>query len=264
MSTLSVIVITKNEEVNIKRCLESIKWADEIIVLDSGSTDQTLSICRKYTDNVFNTDWPGFGTQKNRALEKATQDWVLSIDADEELSAELIAEIQTLLKNNSQGLSAYRIHRVSSYCGKLIRYGEWRNDRILRLVKRNTARFDTAIIHESLYLLENTKIGLLKNVLWHYAYQDLTQVLRKIDEYSTYSAQLRFEKGQKSNLSIAILRSTWSFIKGYIFKGGFLDGREGFLLAISNAVGVFYRYSKLIYLSEYNFIRKKNHVQSNQ
>jgi glycosyltransferase involved in cell wall biosynthesis len=249
MSTLSVIIITKNEEANIHRCLESVKWANEIVVLDSGSTDNTLNICREYTDKVFQTDWPGFGPQKNRALEKATQDWVLSIDADEVLSTELIEEIKSLLVQPSSTLKAYRIRRISSFCGKWIRFGEWRKDQPLRLFKRISACFDNALVHESIQFINpNTKIGLLKNFMWHYTYQNLSQIIQKIDLYSSYSAEMKFKKGQKSNLLIALLRSSWSFFKGYVLKLGFLDGREGFLLAVSNAMGVFYRYAKLIYL----------------
>ena len=253
MSTLSVIIITKNEEKNIHRCLESVKWADEIIVLDSSSTDQTQEICRKYTDKVFNTDdWPGFGVQKNRALDKATREWVLAIDADEVLSEPLMTEIKNLLISNKRGLSAYRIRRVSNYCGKFIRYGAWRNDKPLRLFKRNIARYDDRVIHESLELIEDKKIGLLKNIMWHYSFQNLSQVLQKLNDYSTYGAQLRFKNDQRSNMLIVLVKTISNFIKGYILQGGFMDGREGFLLAISNAMGVFYRYSKLIYLYEKN------------
>jgi glycosyltransferase involved in cell wall biosynthesis len=249
MSTLSVIIITKNEETHIRRCLESVKWADEIIVLDSGSTDQTMSICREYTQQVFATDWPGFGVQKNRALEKASKDWVLSVDADEVLSSELATEIKNLLKTASSG-SAYRIQRISCYCGRWIRYGEWRNDWVLRLFKKNVARFDDVRIHESVQLVKAFPIGQLKNTLQHYAYQDLSQVLHKINAYSSETAQLRFEKGYRARMSTVLVRTGWNFFKGYILKRGFLDGREGFLLAISNALGVFYRYTKLIYLQE--------------
>jgi glycosyltransferase involved in cell wall biosynthesis len=250
MSTLSVIIITKNEVANIRRCLESVKWADEIIVLDSGSTDETPTICREYTDHVFSTDWPGFGPQKNRALAKANGDWILSLDADEALSAPLIAEIQSLLKSNTPAFVAYRIARLSRYCGKWIRYGQWRNDRVLRLFKRQAACFDNAMIHESLQVYGHQRIGFLQQKILHEAYSDLSQVLRKINAYSSQTAQSRFEKGVRANMGMVLFRSAWSFLKGYILKGGFLDGREGFLLAISNALGVFYRYSKLMYLQE--------------
>ena len=250
MATISVIIITKNEEEDIRRCLETVKWADEIIVLDANSSDQTRSICLEYTDNVFNTDWPGFGRQKNRALDKATQEWILSIDADEVLSDALIVEIQNVLKFNPQGLMAYRIRRVSNYCGKFIRYGAWRNDKPLRLFKNNIARFDDRVIHESLQLLANTKVGLLKNSMRHYSYRNLSEVLQKLNHYSTDSARLRFDKGQRANMPIVLLKTTWNFLKGYILELGFMDGREGFLLAVSNAMGVFYRYTKLIYLQK--------------
>lgn len=242
---LSIIIITKNEAANIRHCLESVKWADEIIVLDSGSTDTTVAICLEYTDKVFVTDWPGFGAQKNRALAKASGEWVLSIDADEEVSPALAEEIRSAI-SSKESFAAYQIPRMSSYCGRMIKFGDWRGDKVTRLFKKECGHFTDRIIHER--LLVDGSIGTLKNSLTHYSFKDLSQVLAKVNHYSTAGAEQRFEQGRKVNLLSAIGRGLWTFLRGYLLKFGFFDGREGFLLACSNALGTFYTYTKLNYL----------------
>ncbi|WP_342146865.1 glycosyltransferase family 2 protein [Rickettsiella endosymbiont of Aleochara curtula] len=254
MLALSVIVIVKDVAIDIQRCLESVKWADEIIILDSGSQDNTLEICRQYTQNVFLTDWPGFGMQKNRALDKAQGKWVLSIDADEYLSDSLIEEIKQIISNNKDQNDAYAIKRISFFCGKKIRHGDWSRDSIVRLFRRLPhIRFTPASIHENLngYL----HLGELNQVIFHNTMKTISQVLLKLEHYSSLTAQMAYQQHKKSNIFKAILHATWCFIRGYLIRLGFLDGREGFILAISNALGVFYRYVKLIYL-----YHRKNHV----
>lgn len=248
MNTLSVIIITKDEADDIRRCLESIKWADEIIVLDSGSTDDTVNICREYTDKVFITDWLGFGIQKNRALSKATGDWVLSIDADEEVSVELAKEIKKAIDQND--FIAYNCRRISEYCGRKIKYGDWRSDNVVRLFKRDQGKFSDRIVHEKLII--DGSVGKLKNILHHYPFKNLTEVLNKLNSYSSATAQLYFENGKKISTLSALLHGFWAFFRGYILRAGLLDGREGFALALSNGLGTFYRYMKLIYLYREN------------
>lgn len=245
--TISVIIIAKNAEKTINNCLNSLKFSNEIIVLDSGSSDRTKEICRQYTDLVFETDWQGFGIQKNRALEKATSDWVLSIDSDEEITEELALEIQNIIREEK--LTAFYMPRLSNYCGKWMKHGGWYPDYVLRLWKRGTAHFTNDLIHEKV-MVKKGEIGYLKNPLLHYAYNDLNSVLNKVNSYSTIGAQMAFEKGKKSSLSKAILHGFATFIKSYFFKLGFLDGREGFILAVSNAEGCYYRYLKLLYLNQ--------------
>ncbi|MGZ5008247.1 MAG: glycosyltransferase family 2 protein, partial [Methylobacter sp.] len=143
---LSAVIITKNEAGHIARCLESISWADEIIVLDSGSEDDTVAICRRYTDKVYQTDWPGFGIQKQRAVDKAGGDWILSIDADEVVSPELRLEIENALRQ--ERYNGYEIPRLSSYCGRQMRHGGWWPDHVLRLFRRDCGRFTDAVVHE--------------------------------------------------------------------------------------------------------------------
>jgi len=246
MSTISTIIITHNEASNIRRCLESVKWSDEIIVLDSGSTDNTVEICREYTPKVTVTvtDWPGYGPQKNRALKQASCDWVLSIDADEHLSPALQTDIQHAMTHDQH--TAYSMPRQSTYCGRLIRYGAWHNDRVCRLFKRGTAQFKDAPVHES--LIVDGSIGQLHTPLLHHSFQDLEAVLHKVNHYSTLGAKQRLQQGRKGSLGIALAHSCWEFVRSYLLKRGFLDGREGFILAVSNAEGTFYQYLKLYYL----------------
>ncbi len=243
---LSVIIITKNEAHDIRQTLDTVRWADEIIVLDSGSTDGTPEICREYTDKVFITDWPGFGPQKNRALAYATGDWVLSIDADERVSGELRHEITTAMIQSQY--SAYWIPCVSTFCGKLIKHGAWRSDRMVRFFKRDGARFSDDLVHEK--IIVSGKFGSFTAPLWHDTYRDLNEMLEKINRYSTYSAEMRAARHMPSSLSKAIGHGFWAFFNSYFLKAGFLDGKEGFMLAVANGESSYYRYLKLMYLNQ--------------
>ena len=243
---LSVIIITKNEAVHIGRCLESIAWADEIIVLDSGSDDDTVSICRRYTDKVYETDWPGFGLQKQRALDKATGDWVLSIDADEMVTAELRAEIERVMQENK--LQAYEIPRLSSYCGRQMRHGGWWPDYVLRLFRRDVGRFSEAAVHEK--VLVEGKVGQLVSPFYHETAVNLEEILDKVNSYSSLGAQMLHEKGGRSSVSKAVLKALWMFNRTYWLKAAFLDGRQGLMLAVSNAEVTYYKYLKLLELQD--------------
>lgn len=244
MSTLSVIIITKNESNRIEACLQSVAWADEIIVLDSGSSDDTVLKARRYTQKIDVTDWPGFGLQKNRALQKASCHWVLSIDADEQVSEQLRDEILSVMKSGTSS-SAYSMRRLSSYLGKILQHGDWKNDTCVRLFLRDKAHFSDDIIHEKLLVLDG-KIGELKHPLYHRTFTSVEQIIEKINAYSTLTAQSKLKKGQQANLLKAITHSVWTFVRGYLLRKGFLDGKEGFLLAVSNAQGTFYRYVKMM------------------
>jgi glycosyltransferase involved in cell wall biosynthesis len=243
---LSIIIITKNEELHIGQCLESVKWADEIIVLDSGSTDSTVSICKKYTSNVFETDWLGFGIQKQRALSKATGEWVLSIDADEIITSNLQAEIKDAIQ--SKQFNGYRIPFLSNFCGREIMHAGWYPDYHLRLFRRIYSEFSTDIVHENVKVVGN--IGLLTSPILHDSYKDLNEVLVKINIYSTLNAIKLFNQGEKSSMSKAIFRSFWKFVQIYFIKAAFLDGTHGLMLSISSAEGVYYKYLKLLELQK--------------
>jgi glycosyltransferase involved in cell wall biosynthesis len=247
MTTLSVAVITKNESKHVRTCLESVKWADEIIVLDSGSTDDTVAICREYTDKVFVTDWPGFGVQKNRAIERATSEWVLSIDADESISEALRREIKEAI-GQPRDRVAYQFPRRSSYCGRFMRHSGWWPDYITRLFRRGYARFSDDLVHER--LIVKGAIGRLTNPLIHRAFSDLEEVLETTNAYSSAGARLMHQRQKKASLTGAVLHGLWSFFHTYVVRAGFLDGKEGFMLAFSNGEGTYYKYLKLMLLVE--------------
>lgn len=245
--TLSIILITQNEAANIDACLQSVAWADEIIVVDSGSTDDTVARCQSYGAKVFtHVDWPGFGRQKNRALDYATQDWVFSIDADERVTPELRAAIESAMAQPQ--FSAYRLSRLSNYCGRFMRHSGWYPDQIVRLFRRGTARFNDALVHETIVI--DGQAGLLSGELLHYSYDNLEQVLEKTNRYSTAAAKMKFEQGKSSSLTGAVLRGLWTFFRTYVLRRGFLDGRQGFMVAVSNAEETYYRYLKLMLLNE--------------
>lgn len=244
--TLSVIIITKNEANNIEDCLKSVMFADEIVVLDSGSQDDTVKIAKRYTDKVFVTDWPGYGIQKQRALALATQDWVLTLDADERVTPALQHEI--LYNLSKTAFDAFEIPFLSEYCGKIIRFGDWGNDSQVALFKRDKGRFVSLLIHERIEI--EGKIGKLKQPIHHLAFRDLNMVLHKMNDYSSMSAKQKQLNGLQGSFSKAIVHSMWNFFRGYVLRCGFLDGKEGFMLAVSNAEGTYYRYLKLLYLKQ--------------
>jgi glycosyltransferase involved in cell wall biosynthesis len=242
--SLSVVIITRNEAGNLRDCLESVRpIADEVVIVDSQSTDQTQSIAREYGAVLeISHQWPGFGVQKNRALSLATCDWVLSVDADERVTPELAAEISRVL-SDEDALEAYEISRTSWYCGKFIRHSGWHPDYVLRLFKRGAARFSDDLVHER--VLCNGKLGRLSQGLLHYSFRNFSQVLDKVDRYSTASAEQLYARGKTSSLGKAVRHGLWAFVRTYFLRAGFLDGAQGFALAVSNAEGTYYRYLKL-------------------
>ncbi|HEX8979099.1 MAG TPA: glycosyltransferase family 2 protein [Parasulfuritortus sp.] len=246
-ATLSVVIITKNEAGRLRPTLESVRFADEIVVLDSGSDDGTADLAREYTDKVFvDPVWPGFGEQKNRALAHATGDWVLSLDADERVSAALQREIRSVIEGGDKPV--YALPRLSSFCGRDIHHSGWWPDYVPRLFKRGAASFSPDLVHER--LLFEGEAGRLKNPLSHESFRTLDEVLDKINRYSTAGAEQALAKGKRGGLAKALFRGGWAFIRSYLLRAGFLDGREGLMLAISTAEGVYYRYLKLGYLAE--------------
>lgn len=243
---LSVIIIAKNEEANIARCLESVRFANEIIVLDSGSTDKTMVIAKQHTDQVFLTDWHGYGMQKQRALAKASGDWVLNLDADESVTPELQEEIKKAM--NSSEFDAYRLPIKMVFYGKVLRYSS-SPKRHVRLFKRAMSSFNPEeIIHEKVILADGTRIGKIKAPIMHHSYQDVSHVLYKINKYSSYSAKSRLAAKPAASFIRTICSTLWMFARCYLLQFGFLDGREGFLFAIFNAQGTFYRGVKQLYL----------------
>lgn len=240
---LSVVVITRNEQVNIVECLRSVDFANEIIVLDHASTDDTVALARQCGALVSeSSDWPGFGPQKNRALALATGDWVLSMDADERVTPELRAEILGVLSSNPTS-TCYAIPRSSWFCGRFIRHSGWTPDYVDRLFKAGTAQFSQDLVHEK--LVYSGRAGCLKNPLLHYSHRDFSDVLTKIDRYSSASAVQSMAKGKHASAWSALGHGLWAFVRTYIFKAGFLDGEHGLALAIASAEGSYYRHIKL-------------------
>jgi len=242
MTGLSSIIITLNEEANIADCVASVAFSDEIIVVDSGSTDRTVELAKAAGAKVITTnDWPGFGAQKNRALSHATKPWVLSIDADERVTPELREEIQRAIAEEK--FDAFDIPRKSSFCGQYMSHSGWYPDRVIRLFKREAARFSDDLVHERVVVRGN--LGHLRSDMLHTTYPDLETMLVKLDRYSTASAQTMHAQGKTSTLFGAIVRGKWAFIRTYLLRLGFLDGRMGFVLAVSVAETTYYKYLKL-------------------
>jgi glycosyltransferase involved in cell wall biosynthesis len=244
---LSVIVITMNEEAMIRRCLESLAWADEIVVVDSGSTDGTPDICRGLGAKVHVTaDWPGPGPQRNRAIDWASGDWVLAMDADEWVTGELRREIEEAMRAPGANV-AFRIPRLSSYCGRYMRHSGWWPDYVSRLFRRGRARFGGGIVHD--HLVAEGPVGRLRNPLMHDPFSDMHEVLEKLNSYSSWGAQTLHEHGRSAGIATAVGHGVWAFLKTYLLRRGFLDGREGFMLSVSNAEGAYYKYVKLMLMA---------------
>ena len=247
MIEISAVIITRNEERRLERALHSLAVADEIVVVDSGSTDGTLDIAREFTGSVHvHADWPGFGRQKNRALDYASGDWVLSLDADERVTPELRDEIEAVLARPQA--SGYEIPRLSSFCGRFMRHSGWYPDYVLRLFRRGSGRFNDAPVHEAVRL--EGKAARLKTPLLHYSYRDFDDVLDKLNRYSSAAAAVQQQRGKRGGLANAVGHGLWSFMRTYFLRAGFLDGREGFMLAVLNAEHSYYRYLKLMLLHD--------------
>jgi glycosyltransferase involved in cell wall biosynthesis len=239
---ISAIVVVYNEEKKIRRCLESLRWTDEIIVVDSFSRDRTKEIASVFTDKIFDVKWEGFGKKKEFARGKASGDWVLSIDADEVVSDQLKAEIKKVIQED-QGFEGYHIPRLSNFLGKWIRHGGWYPDHVLRLFKKSKARFDQSLVHEKLIL--DGKAGSLKNELLHYTDPTIDHYLSKMNKYTALGAEKLFQEGKSASPFDLILRPAGVFFKMLVLKFAFLDGWHGFLLACLSSFHVFAKYAKL-------------------
>jgi glycosyltransferase involved in cell wall biosynthesis len=246
-ATLSVIVVAMNEAHDILDCLESVRGlAMEIIVFDSGSTDGTPGLCREFGARVFETDWPGDGPQKNRALREARGDWVLCLDADERVSEPLRQELETMLAGDAPH-AAFSTPRRSSFCGRFMKHSGWWPDRIVRLFRRGSAHFTDVRTHTHLEIDGTT--GQLNGPIIHISIPDLHEALDKTNVYSTAGALTMAENGKRSSLGKALAKGFWAFFRTWVIRAGFLDGAEGLMLAINNAETTYYRYAKLALLT---------------
>jgi len=239
---LSVAIITHNEEENIKDALESVKWADEIVVVDSFSTDRTAEICRRYTDKVYSFDWTDFSHQKNTAVSMTTHPWVLVLDANERITDRLRDEIIRLLKDNAVK-DGYYIPRKNYFANRWIKHGGWWPDYTLRLFRRDKGRFEKRIVHEAVKINGNT--GYLKNPIEHYTYKNIQDFLKRMNTYSTLAAKELLKKGRRANILDIIFRPIATFFRMLFLRLGILDGVYGIILAYLYSVYTHNKYSKL-------------------
>jgi glycosyltransferase involved in cell wall biosynthesis len=242
--TLGVAIIALNAQARLAQCLDALRFADRIVIVDGGSTDDTVEIARTRGALVISApQWPGFGPQKNRAVAALDTDWILSIDTDEVVTPQLASSIGEAI--DTPRANVYELDRLSNFCGKWMTHSGWRPDWVPRLFKRDAARFSSDLVHERLVF--DGAAARLKGHLLHYSFDDFETVLRKVNAYSSAGARQRREAGRrKAGLGTAVRHGLWAFLKTYVAKGGFLDGRMGFILAVSNAEGAYYRYLKLM------------------
>lgn len=244
---VSAVLISLNAQAHLRECLASVAWCDEIVVLDSGSTDATAAICAEFGARFcVGADWPGFGPQKNRAVALASHDWIFSIDTDEVCTPELRAQLQAAARDGA--FPAYEMPRRSSFCGHFMRHGGWWPDHVTRLFRRGRARFSDSLVHERLVVDGPT--GRLTTPLIHYTYDTLEQALAKAERYATVGAQQAHAAGKRSSRLEAQLRGAWAFFRTYVIRLGVLDGAPGFALAKYNAHTTRLRYLKLYALSQ--------------
>ena len=242
MNMLSVILITKNEEANIRTCLESVRWADQIVVVDAGSTDKTLPIARRFTKHVYVRRWDGFGAAKNYALKKCKGEWILWIDADERVPKELEAEIRRTV-SSSPHPAGFSVPRKAFFLGAWIRHAGWYPGRVVRLFRRGFGSFTDHKVHERLVV--RGEIGELKADLLHNTDPTLEHYFEKFNRYTSLGAEELSLEDERFNLAQLVLRPVWTFLRMYVLKAGFLDGIPGLVLCVLSSGYVFTKYAKL-------------------
>jgi glycosyltransferase involved in cell wall biosynthesis len=242
VAKLTVTVITLNEAAHITACLASVTWADEILVVDSGSTDGTAELARAAGARVILREWPGYAAQKNFAAGESAHDWILSIDADERVTPELADEIRSTLAGDPS-LAGYRIPRMTWHLGRWIRHTDWYPDYQLRLYDRRRGRWKTRRVHESVET--DSAPGKLYSDLQHYAYRDVAHHVETMEKYSTLAAEEMHAAGRRAGLLSLTVYPVAAFLRNYVLKGGFLDGRPGWIISLMNARYVFLKFVKL-------------------
>jgi len=240
--SLSILIPTFNEEHNIRDCLESVKWADEIFVVDSFSHDKTLDICREYTDRIVQHEYVNSATQKNWAIPQTAHDWVMIVDADERVSPQLRESIQKALENPT-AYDAFFVKRESFFLGKLIRHGGWERDYVLRLFNKTRGRYQEKEVHARIETEGHE--GHLEGPLYHYTYRDLDQFFEKFDRYSKWAAGDLSSAGRRATWTNLSLRPFMRFLKMIVLRRGFLDGKHGLVLSMLAAFSVFMKYARL-------------------
>lgn len=250
-ATLAVALIVKNEARLLEQCLQSIaNLADEIVILDSGSSDETEAIARRYTDKFYvNAEWPGFGPQRQLAQRHVSADWILWLDADEVVTEELAESIRRVIaEDNRQQI--YKISRLNWAFGQFIHHGSWNPDYVARLYPTALTTYNDNLLHESVIIPKGTKVTALKGRLLHYTYNTFAEHLQKSLKYAEIWAEQRARAGKKSSITKAVFKSFGRFWRDYIMKRGFLDGLAGFMIVAVTMQGTFNRYALLYYKSK--------------
>jgi glycosyltransferase involved in cell wall biosynthesis len=244
---LSVALIVFNEAENLPECLRSVSFARQIVVVDSGSTDETLRIAADFGCDVFTEPWRGFGPQKQLAVERCREPWVLVLDADERILPGTAETIRRIVANAGGHAAGYSFPRKNFFQGRWIRHAGWWPDRVVRLFRRGKGRMTEAAVHEAVVV--EGSVEALEAPIDHRTEGDLGRILRKIDRYSSLGAEEAFAAGRRSTIWSAFLRAKWTFFQDYLLRGGFLDGPQGLTLAATDAVNKFFKYAKLAELS---------------
>ena len=241
---LTVTIITQNEEKTLPRAIESVRWADEIVVVDSGSTDHTLEVARSLGARVFQNPWQGYGQQKNYAQHQASHDWILNLDADEVVTPELAREIQAALESSSTQLKAFRFPRRTYYLGRWIRHGGWYPNYLVRLADRRAAQWSEPMVHETLVV--SGEVGQLESPLDHFSFNSIhDQVITNLN-FAKLGSQELARKAKPPSLLKAVLKPPGKFIETYLIKLGFLDGLPGFIISVNAAYSIFLKYAYLL------------------
>jgi len=243
---ISATIITRNEERNLPRAIESLRCCDEILVVDSGSTDRTVEIAERFGARVLEANWRGYAGQKNYASDQALHDWVLSLDADEALSEDLEGEIWAL-KKNGPTFDAYTVPRLAQYLGRWILHSGWYPDRKIRLFDRRKARWVGDYVHES--VISEGRVGQLQGNLLHYTCQSLSEHMKTMNGYTTLAAEELAARGKRVSYRHLLLAPPWTFLKSYVLQRGFLDGVEGLAIAYMASLYTFLKYAKARFMS---------------
>jgi glycosyltransferase involved in cell wall biosynthesis len=254
-AAVSAIVVCFNEEENIGACLESLRWCDEVVVVDSYSTDRTVEICRRYTDRIIQRPWAGYREQKAFAHSQATKDWVLLVDSDERVTPELRDEIRQALSQNSSGCAGFSVPRLVFYLGRWWWRGGWYPDYDIRLFRRDRATWAGSDPHEKISV--DGPVHRLQNPLHHFSYRNIEDHIHRINRFTTISSCELRKEGQRRYLTDALFRPAFRFFYSYIWKRGFMDGFAGFYVAVTAAVYVFLKYAKLWELEEKDDVSRK-------
>lgn len=247
---ISVVIITKNAERHLSQTLNKLKSFEEIIVYDNGSQDLTIEIAEEYPNTkIIRGDFIGFGATKNRAIESAEYDWIFALDADEQPDEELLAAIQTI--HFSENNILYQVSRCNHYREKAIKHSGWAPDYLIRLFNRQFTKFDNKLVHEAIIIPETANVVTLKGQLNHYGCNGAEDLIAKMQHYSRLYAE-SYQGKKKSSISKALVHGSGAFFKTYFLKRGFLDGKEGFIIAMANGISKYYRYIKLMEINNSN------------